>query len=98
MTRPPLEKTVVKKIMKYLNGLPMCRCKKYWSSAHGVEVDLYGSYRGRAFFIEVKRDATCKPTQHQQAIIEDWRSVGAIAGVAYDVEGVKKLFDISDEV
>ena len=98
MIRAPLEKTVVKKIMKYLNSLPMCRCKKYWSSAHGVELDLYGSYYGRAFFIEVKRGASCKPTPHQMAIIEDWRSMGAIAGVAHDVDGVKKLLDISNEV
>lgn len=89
----PLEKTVVKKILKYLNSIPGCRAKKYWSSMHGVEVDIYGCINGRAFFFEVKRDAKCKPTVHQQAMIDDWISVGAVAGVVSSVDDVKNFLD-----
>jgi hypothetical protein len=92
--KPPLEKTITNRILKFLNALPMCRAKKFWSSQFAQEVDIYGCYRGRAFFFEVKRDRSHKPTQTQQIMIDEWLSVGAVAGVVYDVDGVKKLLDI----
>ena len=90
----PLEKTVTNKILKYLNGLPMCKAKKFWSSVYSREVDIYGAHNGRAFFLEVKRDEKEKPTKDQKIMIEEWLSVGAIAGVVCSIDDVKRLLGV----
>ena len=90
----PLEKTVVANIMKYLSSLPNCRAKKFHGTQFGQkELDIYGSLDGRAFFIEVKRPGG-KLSVIQEVEIDTWRSVGAIAGVAYGVDDVRKLLGV----
>lgn len=44
--------------------------------------DLYGSYKGRAFAIEVKRPGE-KATPLQEARLRDWAAAGAITGTVH---------------
>jgi len=92
--KPPLEKTITNKILKHLNAMPMCRAKKFWSSQFAQEVDIYGCYKGRSFFFEVKRDTKSVVSPTQQIMIDEWLSVGAVAGVVRNIDDVDKLLDI----
>jgi len=77
----PLEKNITKTTIKRLNTLEGCKVKKFHGSAWGnAELDVYGCYKGRAVFIEVKRPGE-KATDRQSSIIREWASVGAITGV-----------------
>ncbi len=85
--QPVLEKSVVAAIMRILREQPGVVVRKRHGTAMGVagDPDLYGSYRGKHFEIEVKRpfDSQSQLTELQSQRLDEWRSVGnAIAGVA----------------
>jgi hypothetical protein len=90
----PLEKTVTNAILKRLNRLGGCVAKKYHSSAFGRDLDIYGCYRGMAFFIEVKRDAIALRDDVSDLQVRDivkWGEVGAATGAACEVETAVRL-------
>ncbi len=87
----PLESSIVKGILKYLNNLPECYAIKTRGDYHQAgQPDILGSWQGRSLALEVKRPGG-RVTQLQLAILAKWRQAGAVAGVVYGVEDVKKL-------
>lgn len=85
--QPVLEKAVVARIMAALKKVPGLVVRKRHGTVMGVagDPDLYGSYRGKHFEIEVKRpfDSKSQLTKLQAQRQEEWRINGnAIVGVA----------------
>ena len=88
----PLERTIVKSILAYLNGQPGCLARKRWGGGMGVagDPDITGCLRGRHFEVEVKRPGA-KPTALQLKRLEEWRRAGAVVGVVESLEQVRAL-------
>ena len=85
-----LEKTIVKAILAWLNGLPGCYARKrHGGMANPGEPDITACLSGRRIEIEVKRPGG-KPTRLQLAHLDRWRESGAVAFVAYSREEVKE--------
>jgi len=89
--KPPLEKTITRNILKYLNNLPNCYARK----VHGGKYqsgfpDIVCCRDGVAVFIEVKRPGNVA-TKLQEYELEKWCSAGAITIIAYSVEDVRKV-------
>ena len=85
------EPAVTANIVKAFNTVPECRAKKKHSGKFGGgDPDLSGVYRGRAFFVEVKKlDGLL--TELQAAELEKWREVGAAVFVGIYDPVTKKL-------
>lgn len=83
----PLEATITRSIIRALRAVPGLVVRKRHGSALGIsgDPDLYGSYRGRHFEIEVKRPGR-KLTSLQQQRLKEWALAGAIVGVAHSIE------------
>lgn len=60
------------------------------------EPDLYGSWRGRHFEVEVKRPGE-QPTVLQRARLKEWAISGAITGVAHSVEEFFRVLGADSE-
>lgn len=80
-----LEKSITKSILRALNALPGCKAKKFVSGPMSQDLDIYGSYQGRAFFLEVKRPRLGVTSGRQAHLIDEWRAVGAVSGVVTSV-------------
>lgn len=91
-----VEKSIQSKVLDYLNSLPDCIAENVSGNAsQSGRADINGCYRGRAFKIELKsKDTGYKATKQQKLYIKRWEAAGAITGVAYSVEDVKKLLRI----
>jgi hypothetical protein len=91
----PLEKHIVNSIVKYLRTVPGCTVRKRHGTAFGVagDPDLYGTINGRHFEIEVKRVGN-PPTPLQEKRIEEWRTSGAIVGVAHSVPEAREVLGV----
>lgn len=88
--KPPLEKTITRNIIKYLNTLPHTYARKLYSSRYSSGLpDVLAVRLGMAIFIEVKRPGN-KPTKMQLVELEKWKGAGAMTIVAYSVDDVKK--------
>jgi hypothetical protein len=94
---PPRESAVQRAVMTYLNSLPECKVRKLHGTKFGKdgEPDLYGCYRGRAFFIELKRPGG-KATHLQSLALAEWARTGAITGTCTSVAEVRKLLRIEE--
>jgi hypothetical protein len=89
--RPVLEKGIVARIMAALKKVPGLVVRKRHGTVMGTagDPDLYGSYRGHHFEIEVKRpcDSRSQLTTLQLQRGREWQVDGqAIWGVARSVE------------
>lgn len=82
----PRESTLVRQIVAALRATPGVVVRKRHGSSWSVagDPDLYGSFRGRHFEIEVKRRSG-EVTELQQARLRDWARAGALVGVARSV-------------
>ncbi len=94
-----LEKSVVAAIMRRLRDEPGVVVRKRHGTAMGVagDPDLYGSYRGKHFEIEVKRpfDSKSQLTKLQAQRQDEWRINGnAIVGVARGPEDALVILGI----
>ena len=88
--RPVLEKCVTNRIMAAVKKIPGVVVRKRHGTVMGVggDPDIYGSYKGRHFEIEVKRpnDSTSQLTALQTQRLLEWNAQGgAITGVARSV-------------
>ena len=97
--QPVLEKQVVARIIKALRLQPGVVVRKRHGTAMGVagDPDLYGSIRGRHFEIEVKRpdDLGSVPTELQVHRMQEWRTAGALVGIARSVEDALVIVGVS---
>lgn len=96
------EAKLQKKIVDYLNTLPLTKAEKNHGSAYGKpKLDITGSCFGKMFQLEVKT-STGQPTKRQLQVIKDWQGVGVIAGIvrsktdAYNL--IKPLFGGVNEI
>ena len=88
---PPLENSIVKSITEFLKNIPECRCvKTHGSLRRQGEPDLYIVHRGQFYAIEVKRPGN-KATRLQEATLAKWEQAGAVTGVAYSRDDVKRI-------
>ncbi|OPY59152.1 MAG: hypothetical protein A4E55_00369 [Pelotomaculum sp. PtaU1.Bin035] len=95
ITKPaPLESSIVKAILKYLNSLPECYAvKTYGDAKRAGTPDIDGCLKGRSLKLEVKRPEPYGTplTKLQAETLERWRKAGAITGVVRSVQDVKEL-------
>ena len=80
----PREKSSVKAILRALNATPGCFAEKRHGTAfgHAGAPDVAGCYRGRAFYLEVKRPGECA-TKIQLIQLARRGAAGAVAAVVH---------------
>mgnify|MGYP001465229127 CR=1 FL=1 len=91
----PREAALVKQIMAVLRATPGVVVRKRHGTAMGVagDPDIYGSFCGRHFEIEVKRrDGVL--TELQKVRIRDWTRAGALVGVAHSAAEALSLLEL----
>jgi len=86
----PLEKNIVKKIIKNLNSLPECKAIKFHGNAftEAGTPDVICAYRGYAVLFEVKVPGK-KPAKIQEKRISEWSGAGALCKVVFSWEDVE---------
>jgi hypothetical protein len=99
--QPILEKAVVARIVATLRKVPGLVVRKRHGTVMGMtgDPDLYGSYRGKHFEIEVKRpfDSKSQLTVLQAQRQGEWRiNGGAIVGVARSPEEALAILGITN--
>lgn len=91
----PLEKTIKKNILAYLNSLPRCYARGKHSSPFSKGwPDVLGSLNGRTLALEVKQPGK-EATVLQEMELLKWHRSGAISAVVTSVEDVKKILSVS---
>ena len=92
--RDPKEKTIVQKILTFLNEIPGCLARKRWGGGMGVtgDPDITGCLNGRHLELEVKRRGQ-RPTPLQAKRLEEWRKAGALVAVVTSVDEVRNLLE-----
>jgi Holliday junction resolvase len=89
--KPPLEKTITRNIIRYLNTLPACYARKIHGSRYTAGFpDIICVREGICLWIEVKRPGK-KPTALQVMELERWRECGCLTIVAYCVDDVRGI-------
>lgn len=89
--RKQYESAIVQRILKFLNGLPGVYAYKRNEGYYRRGMpDITGSVLGYRLEIECKRPGG-RLTQIQEHNIQLWTSIGAIAGVAHNVQEVAKI-------
>lgn len=74
----PLEASITRTLLKYLNSLPRARFqKRHGSRVRRSEPDITGCLDGEHWEIEVKRGDNV-PTKAQYSRLEDWQNAGAV--------------------
>ena len=88
----PLEKTIVKNIVDWLNTLPESNAQKVWGGGYtrSGEPDVDACVQGRTVKIEVKQPGR-RPTPLQKAALARWKAAGAVTGVATSLDEAKTL-------
>lgn len=97
--KPPLERTIVKETLRWLNLRG-----GFWFKVHGSAFqmagipDIVGCYKGRFVAFEVKRDATKRPTKLQVYFIKKIRAAGGIATLIFAAQMALDRLDRFDEL
>ena len=89
------EGSIQSAVLRYLNSLPECMAENVSGNAsQSGRADINGCYKGRCFKIELKDPNTgYKPTKQQILYLKKWERAGALVGIAYSLEDVKRLLD-----
>lgn len=90
----PLESSIVRSIMTYLEKLPNSKFEKTHGGRFGKagKPDITGCHKGRRVEIEVKRPGE-KPTDLQWKEMREWAKAGALVCWVTSVEQVRGLFE-----
>ncbi len=89
--KPPLEATITRNIIRYLNTLPACYARKIHGSRYMSGFpDIICVREGVCTWIEVKRPGN-HPTQLQLIELEKWKGCGCLTVVAYCLDDVKDI-------
>lgn len=88
------ETLLTKKIINALNSIPDCYAEKLHASQFGLpKLDVFGAYRGKMFYLEIKTPGN-KPTVRQEATIKKWRTkAGVHTGWTDSVDGSVKFVE-----
>lgn len=94
----PLEKSIVNKIITYINKLPNGVAEKVQGTSHSSgKADVNACINGRSVRIEVKTaDHGNKASKKQNVNLKRWSAAGAVCGVVYSLEEFKKLLEKYD--
>lgn len=89
----PLESHITNNILDYLNSLPCCKAEKLHGNAvSSGKADINGCYKGLMFRLEVKTpDHGNKASLKQKLNLRKWYAAGALVGVVYSVDFVKRI-------
>ena len=96
-----MESSIQTNVLKYLNSLPKCMAENVRGNAsQSGRADINACYKGRCLKLELKdpEDEGYKATKQQLLYLEKWRRAGAVVGVCYSVEDVKKILEGIDEI
>ena len=90
---PQKEADLNKKVVEYLNTIPGCFARKRLAMA-GMQgqVDVTGCLNGIRIELEGKVGNNT-PSKKQEEELDRWKKVGAITGVYWSVEDVKKILE-----
>lgn len=97
---PPREIAITNRIITWLNAQPHTLARKLHGTGYGHagDPDIYGSFCGLMFQIEVKRPGgTGNVTQRQTAAMEAWSRTGAMVMIAYSLKEVQVMFNSAME-
>lgn len=91
----PLESSITKSILEYLNSLPQCRAEKVQgSSSASGRADINACYKGHTLRIEVKTpDHKNNASPKQIHNLNKWKKAGAITMVLYSKGSLEKLLE-----
>ena len=95
------ETRIQEAVLSYLNSLPHCMAENVSGNAHqSGRADINACYKGHCLKIELKdpEDDSYTATQQQLLYLKRWRLAGAVTGVCYSVNDVKKLLEKVDEI
>lgn len=96
-----MERSIQTKVLNYLNSLPECMAENVRGTAsQSGRADINACYKGHCIKIELKdpEDKGYKATQQQKLYLEKWKRAGAVVGVCYSINDVKKLLEDIDEI
>lgn len=93
---PPLERTVVLKILKTLRSRGAFAEKVHGDVSQPALLDIVACYRGRFICLEVKRDAKSEATPRQKHIIRQVQDAGGVAYKVSSVEEVERILNTID--
>lgn len=94
----PRESSIVRAVLRYLNGLDDCVARKLHGDSFSVtgDPDIYGCYRGRCFQLEVKQEGgRLSPAQKYR--LDEWRDAGAFCSAIRSVADAKALIEAINE-
>ena len=89
------ESSFQSRALQYLNSIPGCRAENVSGNAmQSGRPDINGCYCGRMFKLELKvPDHKNVATKKQELELQKWAVVGAVVGVIYSMESLKKLVE-----
>lgn len=91
-----LESTIQSSVLEYLNSIDGCIAENVsGNNKQSGRADINGCLNGRCFKIELKSpDHGNKATKKQLYYLKKWAKAGAITGVCYSLDEVKKLLGL----
>ena len=89
------EISIADQIIKYINSMPHGTAEKVQGTARSSgKSDINACINGRCIRIEVKTaDHGNKESKKQSINLRRWSAAGAVCGVAYSLEEVKRLLE-----
>lgn len=95
----PLEGSISKRIVNWLNKQPRCRARKIsGNTSVSGEPDIYCCWHGRTIILETKRPKSSYGVTKQQAeTMEMWLEAEAIVATVKSLDDVKKLIQCLEE-
>lgn len=95
----PLEASITKAILNYLNSLDYCIAEKVQgSSSASGRADINACYKGKTLRIEVKTpDHKNKASPKQMHNLSKWKKAGAITMVIYSKLAMETFIDRIDK-
>lgn len=96
-----MERDIQTAVLRYLNSLPQCIAENVRGNAsQSGRADINACYKGHCLKIELKdpKDKSYGVTAQQKLYLRKWKAAGAITGVCYSVEDVKKLLESINEI
>jgi hypothetical protein len=87
------ESQLSSKIVKWLNSQPDTVARKKHMTVYGVrgDPDIYFCVLGQMGVLEIKLGKN-KPTELQDARLQEWERAGAITGVAWTMEQAQEFY------
>lgn len=95
-----MERSIQSSILKYLNSLPQCMAENVRGNAsQSGRADINACYKGYCLKLELKdpEDDSYGITQQQSLYLLKWAKAGAVTGLCYSVDDVKRIIRQIDE-